>query len=81
MSKTQQRVCPPRYLLMSKHPVGRKIDKNDPSLRKEIQHLVKEGRVHKNVHYDKTERISECFMVHIKDFLTEFIFYELFYVK
>ena len=27
-------------LLMSKHPVGGEIDKNDPSLPKEIQHLV-----------------------------------------
>ena len=42
MSKTQPRVCPPRLLLMSKHPVGEEVDKNDPSLPKEIQHLVRE---------------------------------------
>ena len=80
MSKNQPRVCPPKFLLMSKHPVGEGIDKNDPSLPKEIQLLVKEGRVHKIVHYNKTERISECFMVHMKDFLTELNCYELFYV-
>ena len=49
MSKNQPRVCPPKLLLMSKHPVGEEIDKNDPSLPKEIQHLVKEERVHKIV--------------------------------
>ena len=76
MSKT-----PPRLLLMSKHPVGVEIDNNDPLLPKEVQHLVKEERVHKIDHYDKTERLSECFMVHMKDFLTEFNCYELFYVE
>ena len=81
MSKAQPRVCPPRLSLMSKHTVGEEIDKKDHSLPKEIQHLVKEERVHKIVHYDKTERLSECFMVHMKDFLTEFNCYELFYVK
>ena len=80
MSKNQPRVCPPKLLLVSKHPVGKEIDKNDPSLPKEIQLLVKEERVHKIVHYNKTERLSECFMVHMKDFLTEFNCYELFYV-
>ena len=40
--------CPPRLLLMSKHPVSEEIDKNDPSLPKEIQHLVKEERLQKN---------------------------------
>ena len=63
------------------HPVGEEIDTNYPSLPKEIQHLVKEERVNKIVHYNKTERISECFMVHMKHFLTEFNCYELFYVK
>ena len=81
MSKTPTRVCPPRLLLMSKHPVGEEIDKNDPSLPKEIQHLVKEESVHKSVHYDKTERLSECFLVHMKDLLTEFNCYELFHVE
>ena len=81
MSKIQSRVCPPRLLLMSKHPVGEEIDKNDPLLPKEIQHLVKEERLHKIFHYDKTERLSECFMDHMKDFLTEFNCYELFYVE
>ena len=80
MSKTQPRVCPPRLLLMLKHPVCEEIDKNDPSLPKEIQYL-KEERVHKIVHYVKTERLPECFMVHMKDFLTEFNCYELFYVE
>ena len=80
MSKNQPRVCPPKLFLMSKHPAGEEIDKNDPSLPKEIQLLVKEERVHKIVHYSKTERLSECFMVHMKDFLTEFNCYELFYV-
>ena len=68
MSKFQRIVCPPKLLLMSKHPVVEEIDKNDPSMPKEIQHLVKEERVHKIVHYNKTERLSECFMVHMKDF-------------
>ena len=81
MSKTQPRVCPPRLLLMSKHPVGEEIHMNDPSLPKEIQHLVKEERVDRIVHDDKTKRLSECFMVHMKDFLTEFNCYELIYVK
>ena len=81
MSETQPRVCPPRLLLMSKHQVGEEIDKNDLSLPKEIQHLVNEERVHKIVHYDNTERLSECFMVHMKDFLIEFNCYELFYVE
>ena len=27
MSKNQPRVCPPKLLLMSKHPVGEEIDK------------------------------------------------------
>ena len=81
MSKPQPRVCSPKLLLMSKHPVGEEIDKNDPSLPKEIQHLAKEDRVHKVVHYNKTERLSECFMVHMKVFLTEFNWYELFYVN
>ena len=58
MSKTQLRVCPTRLLLMSKHPLGEENDKNDPSLPKEIQHLVKEESVHKTVHYNKTERLS-----------------------
>ena len=49
ISKTQQRVCPPRLLLMSKHPVGEETGSE--------QHLVKEERVHKIVHYDKTERL------------------------
>ena len=43
---------------MSKHPVGEEIDKNNPSLPKEIQHLEKEERSHKFVHYDKTEILS-----------------------
>ena len=81
MSKTQPRICPPRILLMSKHPFGEQIDKNDPSLPKEIQHLVKKERVNKIVHYDKTKRLSECFIVNMKDFLTEFNCYELFYVE
>ena len=76
MSKTQPRVCPPRPIL--KHPVGRDIHKNDLSLPNEIQHLVKEERVHNIVHYDKTERLSACFMVHMKDFQTEFNCSELF---
>ena len=80
MSKNQPRVCPLKLLLMSKHSFDEEIDKNDPSLPKEIQLLVKEERVHKIVHYNKTERLSECFMVHMKDFLTEFNCYELFYV-
>ena len=37
--------------------------------------------MHKIVHYCKTERLSECFMFHMKDFITEFNCYELFYVK
>ena len=45
------------------------------------QHLVKEERVHEICHNGKTERLSECFMVHMKNFLTEFNCYELFYVK
>ena len=81
MSETQPRVCPPRLLLMSKHQVGEEIDKNDLSLPKENQHLVNEERVHTIVHYDNTERLSECFMVHMKDFLIEFNCYELFYVE
>ena len=81
MSKTQPRVCPLRLLLMSKHRVGEEIDKNNPSLPKEIQHMVKEERVHKIAHYDKIERLSECSMVHMKDFLTEFNCYEFFYVE
>ena len=83
MSESQPRVCPPRLLVMSKHPVREEVDKNlfNPSLPKEIQHLVKEKRVHKIVHYDKTERLSECFMVHMKDILTEFNCYELNFVK
>ena len=68
MSKTQPRVCPPRLLLMSKHPVVEEIDKNDASLPKEIQHLVKEERLHKIVHYEKIERLSECLIIHMKDF-------------
>ena len=81
MSKTQSRVCPLRLLLMSKHSVGEEIDKNDSSLPKEIQHLVKEERVHKIVHNEKTEKLSECLMVHRKGFLTEFNCYELFHVE
>ena len=81
MSKIQTRDCPPRHLLMSKNPVGEEIDKNDPSLSKEIQQLVKEERVDKIVHYDKTGRLSECSMYPMKDFLTEFNWYELFYVN
>ena len=81
MSKSLPRVCPPRLLVISKHPVCEEVDKNDPSLPKEIQHLVKEKRVNKIVHYDKTERLSECFMVHMKDNLTEFNCYELNFVK
>ena len=68
MSKIQPRVCPPRLLLMSKHPVGEEIDKNNPSLPKEIQNLVKEERVHKIFHYDKTGRLLESFMVQMKHF-------------
>ena len=37
-NSTQSRVCPPKLLLMSKHPVGKEMNKNDPSLPKEIQH-------------------------------------------
>ena len=80
MSKTQPRVCPPRFLLMLKQPVGEEIDKNYPSLPKKVQHFLNE-RVHKVVHYDKSERLSECFMFHMKDILTEFNCYELFYVE
>ena len=78
MSKNQPRVCPPKLLLMSKHPVGEEIDKNDPS---QVQHVVKEEKVHKIFHYNKTERLSECFMVQMKDFLPEFNCYELFYIN
>ena len=81
MSKTQPRVSPPRLLLMSKHQVGEEIDKIDPSLPKEIQLSMKEERLHKIFHYNKTERLPECFMVHMKDFLTEFNCYELFYIE
>ena len=66
---------------MSNYPVGEEIDKNDPSPSNKIQHLVKEERVHKIVLFDKTERLSECFMVHMKDLLAELNCYELFYVK
>ena len=66
---------------MSKHTVGEENDKNDPSLPKEIRNLAKEERVHKIVDYDKFERLAECFMVHMKDFLTEFNWYELVFVK
>ena len=61
MSKTQPRVCPLSLLLMSKHPVREEIVKNDPSpsLTKEIQILVKEGRVYKTIHFDKTDRRYE----------------------
>ena len=72
MSETQPRVCPSRLLLMLKHPVGEEIDQNDASLPKEIQHLVKEQRVHNIVRYDKSERLSQYFMVHMNDFITEF---------
>ena len=44
MSKTQTRVCPLRLLLMSERPVGKEIDKNNPSLPKGIQLLVKEKK-------------------------------------
>ena len=71
---------PPKLLLMSKQPISDEIDKNDPSLAKEIQHLVREERELKMVHNDKTERLSGCFKVHMKDFLTEFNCYELFYI-
>ena len=42
---------------------------------------MKEERVHEVVHYDETERLSECFMVHMEDFLTEFNCQDLFYEK
>ena len=44
MSKTQPRVCLLRLLFMSKHTVSEEIDKNDTSLPKEIQQLVKEKK-------------------------------------
>ena len=53
MSEPQPRVSPLKLLLMSKHPVVEEIDKNDPSLPKIIQPLVKEERAHKIVHYEK----------------------------
>ena len=46
---------------MSKHPDGEEIDKDDLSLPKEIQHLVKEERVHRIVHYHKIERLLSAY--------------------
>ena len=69
MSTTQRIVRPPRPLLMSKNPVFEEIDKNDPSLPEEIEHVVKDDRVHEIVHCDKTESLSACFMVPMRDFL------------
>ena len=79
--KNSTQSLPTRLLLMSKHPVGDENDMNNPSLPKEFQHLVKDEKVHKIVLYDKTERLSECFKVHMKDFLPEFNCYELFDMK
>ena len=39
MSKPQPRVCPPKLLLMSMHPVGEEIDKDDPFTAKRYSRL------------------------------------------
>ena len=60
------------------HAVGEEIYKNNTLLTKVINLLAKGEKVHK-IH-DKTERLSEYFLVHIKDFIIEFKSYCLLYV-
>ena len=69
MSDCQRKVSPPKPLLISKHPTGKEVDKNDKMLPDEIQET------------NYVLRLPACFMVQMKEFLGDFNCYELFYVN
>ena len=81
MSEVHRKVSPPKLLLLPKRPTGEEIQKDDPSLPEKIKELVRADRVHKIIHYAKTEGLFECFMVHMNEFLSDYNCYELFYIK
>ena len=81
MSDCQRKFLPPKLLLISKHPTGKEVDKNDKMLPDEIQELVNTDKITKFMYYEKTTRLPACFMVHMKEFLSDFNCYELFYVN
>ena len=80
MSDCQRKVLRPKLLLISKHPTGKEVDKNDKTP-DEIQELVNTDKIKKIMYYEKTTRLPACFMVHMKEFLSAFNCYELFYVN
>ena len=81
MSDCQRKVLPPKLLLISKHPTGKEVDKNDKMLPDEIQELVNTDKIKKISTMKKTTRLPACFMVHMKDFSSDFNCYEFFYVN
>ena len=81
MSDCQPKISSPKLLLISKHPNGKEVDKNDEMLPEEIQELVNTDKVKKIVYYEKTTRLPACFMVHMNEILSDFNCYELFYVN
>ena len=48
MSDCQRKVLRPKLLLISKHPTGKEVDKNDKMLPDEIQELVNTDKIKKN---------------------------------
>ena len=48
MSDCQHKVSPPKPRLISKHPTGKEVDKNDEMLPDEIQELVNTDKAKRN---------------------------------
>ena len=75
-----RKVAHPKILLMTEGSTGEEIQNNDTSLTEKIKQLVRAEEVHKVVHYENTDRVSECFIVHMKDLSSDYNFCELFYL-
>ena len=72
MSDCQRKVSPPKLLLLSKHPTGKEVDKNEEMQPQEFQKLENTDKVNKIVFYEKTTRLPACLMVHMNELVSDF---------
>ena len=77
---TASQGLPSEKLLMTEGPTGKEIQNSDTSLTEKFKQLVRVEEVRKLVHYENTDRVSECFIFHMKDFSIVYNFCELFYL-
>ena len=81
MSDSQLKVSPAKLLFTSKYPFGKEFNKNEEILREEIREPLNTDKVKQIVYSEKTTRLPACFMVHMKELLSDFNYCELFYVN